>query len=301
MPVEIPAAARSASATDPGRGALMMIGSCAAFAVMMAMVRLVSADIHPFQAAFFRNLLGLLLLSPWLLTAGAGALRTGRMSIHLLRATFGLSAMLCLFYALSRMPLSEVTALTFTAPLFATAGAALILRERVRLRRWTATVIGFLGAMIVLRPGSEALQPVALIALASAAFIAGAMLSIKSLSRTEHPNAIVIIMGLLMTPASLIPAAFVWTWPSTETWGWLMVMGVAATAGQMLLTRALAAADASAVLPYDFSRLVFVSVLAYAIFGEIPDAWTWIGAVVILAATGYIAHRERPVLLRSGP
>jgi drug/metabolite transporter (DMT)-like permease len=155
--------------------------------------------------------------------------------------------------------------------------------------------------MIVLRPGSEALQPVALIALASAAFIAGAMLSIKSLSRTEHPNAIVIIMGLLMTPASLIPAAFVWTWPSTETWGWLMVMGVAATAGQMLLTRALAAADASAVLPYDFSRLVFVSVLAYALFGEIPDAWTWIGAVVILAATGYIAHRERPVLPRSGP
>lgn len=299
MPVEIPAAARSASATDPSRGALMMIGSCAAFAVMMAMVRLVSADIHPFQAAFFRNLLGLLLLSPWLFTAGAGALRTGRMSIHLLRATFGLSAMLCLFYALGHMPLSEVTALTFTAPLFATAGAALVLRERVRVRRWTATVIGFLGAMIVLRPGSEALQPVALIAIASAAFIAGAMLSIKSLSRTEHPNAIVIIMGLLMTPASLIPAALVWTWPSAETWSWLMVMGVAATAGQMLLTRALAAADASAVLPYDFSRLVFVSVLAYALFGEIPDAWTWIGAIVILAATAYIAQRERSVQ-RSG-
>lgn len=299
MPVEIPATRRSRTIADPSRAALLMIGSCAAFAVMMAMVRLVSADIHPFQAAFFRNLLGLLLLSPWLLAAGAGALRTGRISIHLLRATFGLSAMLCLFYALGHMPLSEVTALTFTAPLFATAGAALILGERVRLRRWSATVIGFLGAMIVLRPGSETLQPVALMALASAAFIAGAMLSIKSLSRTEHPNAIVIIMGLLMTPASLVPAAFVWTWPSAATWGGLMVMGVAATIGQMLLTRALGTADASAVLPYDFSRLVFVSVLAYALFGEVPDAWTWVGAVVILAATAYIAHREHSVQ-RSG-
>jgi drug/metabolite transporter (DMT)-like permease len=295
MPVEIPASAPVSTATDPGRGALLMIGSCAAFAVMMAMVRVVSADIHPFQAAFFRNLLGLVLISPWLLAVGPGALRSGRMSVHLLRATFGLSAMLCLFYALGRMPLSEVTALTFTAPLFATAGAALMLHERVRLRRWTATIIGFVGAMIVLQPGGDTLQPVALIALASAAFIAGAMLSIKSLSRTEHPNAIVIIMGLLMTPASLVPAAFVWTWPSAETWLWLMVMGVAATIGQMLLTRALAAADASAVLPYDFSRLVFVSVLAYALFGEIPDAGTWIGAVVILASTGYIAHRERTV------
>jgi drug/metabolite transporter (DMT)-like permease len=277
---------------DAVRGALFMLGSGAAFAVMMAIVREVSHAIHPFEAAFFRNLIGLLFMLPWLLRAGPAVLRTGRFSVHALRAGFGLAAMLSLFYALSRLPLAETTALTFTAPLFATVGAALVLGERVRLRRWGATAIGFVGALIVLRPGRAAIDPAAFVALASAVFIAGAMLTIKALSRTEHPNAIVLIMGLLMTPASLVPAAFVWTWPSGGTWAWLVAMGLAATVGQVCLTRAFAAAEASAVLPVDFSRLVFVSILGYALFGEAPDLWTWVGAGVIVTATVYIAERE---------
>lgn len=269
-----------------------MLISGAAFAVMMALVRLVSADIHPFEAAFFRNLIGLLLLAPWLAFTGIGVLHAGRLPIHLLRSGLGLGAMLLLFTALSRLPLAEATALTFTAPLFATIGAALVLGERVRRRRWAATFVGFLGALIVLRPGVAVVSPASFFALAAAVFIAAAMLSIKSLSKTEHPNAIVLIMGLIMTPASLFPAAFVWTWPSPATWGWLLLMGLAATIGQVCLTRAFAAAEASAVLPIDFARLVFVSVLGYVIFGEVPDLWTWVGGAVIIASTAYIAQRE---------
>lgn len=275
------------------QGALLMVGACAGFSVMMLAVRQLSSELHPFVVAFWRNLIGLAFMLPWAFSAGLGGLRTGRFRMHGLRSLMGLSAMLSLFMALSLMPLAEVTALTFTAPLFATIGAALILGERVRLRRWSATVIGFLGALLILKPDAEMVQPAALIALTAAVFIAGAMLTVKSLSDSESPNAIVVIMGLLMTPASLVPAAFVWSWPLTgDAWGWIVLMGFSATLGQVCLTRAFRAADASAVMPFDFSRLVFVGALGYWTFGEVPDVWTWIGGGIILAASVYIARRE---------
>ena len=278
------------------RGALLMIGACAGFSVMMLAVRQLSVELHPFVVAFWRNLVGLGFMLPWALSVGLGGLRTGRFRMHALRSLMGLSAMLCLFMALSLMPLADVTALTFTAPLFATVGAALILGERVRVRRWSATLIGFLGALLILKPGADMVQPAALIALTAAVFIAGAMLTIKSLSDSESPNAIVVIMGLLMTPTSLVPAAFVWSWPvgglMGDAWGWIVLMGFSATIGQVCLTRAFKAADASAVMPFDFSRLVFVGALGYWTFGEVPDVWTWVGGGIILAASVYIARRE---------
>jgi drug/metabolite transporter (DMT)-like permease len=128
--------------------------------------------------------------------------------------------------------------------------------------------------------------------LAAAALMALAFLTVKSLSRTENPNAIVVMMGLLMTPMSLVPALFVWETPAVQLWPWLLGLGLSATVGQVFLTRAFAAADASAVLPFDFSRLVFVSILGFLFFGERPDLWTWVGGGVIVAAAAYIAHRE---------
>jgi drug/metabolite transporter (DMT)-like permease len=190
------------------------------------------------------------------------------------------------------LPLADVTALSFTAPLFATVGAALLLSEHVGARRWTATLVGFFGALVIIRPGAGTFTGASLVALASAVAIAAAQLSVKSLSRTEHPNAIVLIMGLLMTPMSLFPAAFVWTWPNWSTFLWLLLLGLVATIGQVFLVRAMQAADASAVMPFDFSRLIFASALGWLMFGERPDAWTWVGAAIIVAATVYIARRE---------
>jgi drug/metabolite transporter (DMT)-like permease len=152
--------------------------------------------------------------------------------------------------------------------------------------------VGFLGALVIIRPGAGTFTGASLVALASAVAIAAAQLSVKSLSRTEHPNAIVLIMGLLMTPMSLLPAAFVWTWPNWSTFLWLVSMGLVATIGQVCLVRAMQAADASAVMPFDFSRLIFASALGWLMFGERPDAWTWVGATIIVAATVYIARRE---------
>ncbi len=277
------------------RGAVLMTGSGISFALMMVLVRHVSQVVHPFEAAFFRNLFGLALMMPWLLRSGLAALATRRLGMHMVRAGFGLSAMMCLFMAVSLLPLAEVTALTFAAPLFATAGAALVLKEGVRLRRWTATLAGFVGVLIILRPGAGIITAAALIAIGAAVFMAGAMLSIKSLSRTEHPAAIVIYFGLLVTPMSLIPALFVWTTPTPQLLVWFLLIGVAATAGQILMTEAFAAAEASAVMPFDFSRLVFVSIFGMIFFGEQPDAWTYLGAAIILAAAVYITRREAQI------
>lgn len=274
------------------RGPAMMIGACAGFAAMMAIVRHVSWEIPPLEAVFFRNLLGTVFILPLVFYAGWDQLHTGRPAMHLLRAVLGLISMLLLFTALSLLPLADVTALSFTAPLFATIGAALLLREHVGARRWTATLVGFCGALVILRPGMGAFSGASLVALASAVAMAAAQLSVKSLSRTEHPNAIVLIMGLLMTPMSLLPVAFVWTWPSWSTFSWLLLMGLAATIGQVCLVRAMQAADASAVMPFDFSRLIFASALGWLAFDEHPDKWTWIGAAIICVATVYIARRE---------
>lgn len=283
----------------PVRAAVLMIGACAGFSTMMAIVRLVSPEIHPFEAAFFRNLFGVICMLPWLVTTRGRRLRTHRPAMHVLRAVLGMTAMLLLFTAVSLLPLAEVTALSFTAPLFATIGAALVLREAVGVRRWTATLIGLVGALIIIRPSADAFTPAALVALASAAGIAAAQLSVKSLSRTEHPSAIVLIMGLLMTPMTLVPALFVWTWPSWSALGWMALMGLVATIGQALLVRALATADASAVMPFDFSRLIFASVLGWLMFNEIPDGWTIVGGAVVVATTVYIARREAQLSRRS--
>lgn len=279
----------------PILAALWMVLSCALFAVLNALVRYLSFELHPFEIAFFRNGFGLVFVLPWLVRRGLPGIGTQRMGMHGVRALVSLAAMLCWFTAVSLMPIAEVTALSFTAPLFATIGAALFLGEVVRLRRWAATVIGFAGALVIIRPGFESIDYPTGLALASAGFISISVLLIKSLCRTERPAVIVFYMASLMTPMSLVPALFVWDWPEPLTWAWLAAMGLVATLAHLALNRAFGLTDISAVLPFDFFRLVFVAILGLAFFDERPDIWMWIGAAVIFGATLYIAHREAVV------
>jgi drug/metabolite transporter (DMT)-like permease len=278
------AAVRIARLPGPIRGAFWMTVACGCLGSMNVLVRYVSAEVHPFEIAFFRNLGQLVFLLPWLMGNGLPALRTRRLKTHVVRAFTGLAAMLSWFSALSLMPVAEATALSFTAPV--------ILGETVRLRRWSATLIGFVGALVILRPGVAEFSWPAVLALVAAALMAVSALFIKSLSRDDSPTAIAFHMALMMTPLSLLPALMVWEMPSPEMLGWLVVLGATATVAHLGLNLAFAAADASAVLPYDFIRLPVAAALAYLAFGELPDAFTWIGAGVIFAATLYITHRE---------
>jgi drug/metabolite transporter (DMT)-like permease len=201
--------------------------------------------------------------------------------------------MLSFFYALAITPLAEVTALGFTAPIFATLLAALVLGEVVQIRRWAAVVIGFLGTLLILRPGFAEVGFGPLLVLFSSLAWACALMVIKSLSRTESSITIITYMALLLAPASLVPALFVWVWPSPEQLAWLALIGLIGGGAQYLMTESLAGADASVVMPVDFTKLIWVASIAYLVFGEVPDLFTWLGGAMIFASTVYIAYREQ--------
>ncbi len=185
--------------------------------------------------------------------------------------------------------------LSFLAPIFATVGAALFLGEDVRLRRWSAVFIGFAGAMLVLRPGAEIIQRGSILALVNCVGMAANKLVLKSLTRTESPEAIITYMVLLLTPLTLVPALFVWQIPTWEMLGWLTLLAGCGTAGHWCITKANGYADMTVVMPFDFTRLPISALLAFLIFAEVPTIWTWIGGAVIFASTFYIARREAQV------
>ncbi|MGH6931804.1 MAG: DMT family transporter [Dongiaceae bacterium] len=208
---------RLSTLPPPILAALWMLGASLLFAALSALIRHLGQQMHPFEVAFFRNLFGLAFMLPWLVRIGFGILRTRRFGLYLSRSTLSLVSMLCWFSALPMLPFEQAVALSFTAPLFATMGAALILRETVRARRWTATVLGFVGVLIILRPGvigaagaTDFISLGAFLAIASAMLSAGLTLIVKDLARTEASDAVVTYMVLLLTPMSLGPALFVW-------------------------------------------------------------------------------------------
>ncbi len=293
-PDALPAGFKALSA--PLQGALYMTGAALCFSVMNIAIRIVSAELDPLEIAFFRNFFALLFMLPWLARAGLGALRTVHLGAHVWRAVIGLVAMICWFYSIALLPLAEAVSLNFTVPLFATAGAAIFLGEVVRARRWSATLLGFLGVLIILRPGVTELSPAMALPVVAAGFMAVSTLLVKSLSRSDSPAAIVLYMNLILTPSSLVPALFIWRWPSWSALALLVLVGLLAAVAHILLTRAYTKADASAVMPFDYARLPFIAVLAFLVFGELPDLWTWIGAAVIAASAIYIARREAQVV-----
>lgn len=262
------------------------------FSIMNILIRYAAVELHPVQIAFFRNFFALLFVLPLFLRHGTTGLRTKRFGLHIWRSVIGLSAMFCWFTSLTILPLAEAVALNFTVPLFATAGAFFILHEVVGVRRWSATFAGFVGVLVILRPGFAEITPAMAMPVIAAVFMAGSVLLVKTLSRTEDTVAMVLYMNLIMTPLSLVPALFVWEWPSWTVVGYLLLIGLVATIAHLALTKSYTLADASAVIPFDYARLPFVAFLAYFAFGELPDLWTWIGAGIIAASAIYIAQRE---------
>ena len=277
-----------------------MLGSTLMFAGMAITIRLAAADLHAFEIAFFRNLFGLFFALPLLRRAGLGVLRSHRMGLYLVRCLIGLGAMLCGFWSLVHLPLGQAIALSYATPLFVTIGAVLVLGEVVRLRRWTAVAIGFVGVLIIVRPGVSEVSLAVLVALASAALAASSAITIKFLSRTEPAEAIVIWMVLIMTPLSLIPAIPVWSWPSNGLiWLWLVLTGLLGTAGHTLLTEAYKRGDVSALTPINFVQLPVVALIAWWLFDEGISRYTVLGASIIFASTFYIVRREAKLARRA--
>ena len=180
--------ARFAMVPAPVRAAAMVLGAAICFSVVITLIRYLTHSLHPFQVAFLRNLFGLAFMLPWIIRTGIGGLRTQRLGLYIARGFTGIAAMLAWFYGIATLPLDEAVALSFTTPMFTTMLAALVLKEVVRARRWSATIVGFGGALIILRPGFEAISFPAILVLFSALMIAVTVILVKILLRTESIN-----------------------------------------------------------------------------------------------------------------
>ncbi|MCC7047631.1 MAG: DMT family transporter [Alphaproteobacteria bacterium] len=293
-------AAASSSRGSVVRGIGWMLLATALFVTMHVFIRRLSAEIHPFEIAFFRNFLGIFLLAGWFTRIGFGALKTGNAGLHLVRAAVNTVAMLCFFSSLSLAPFATITALGFTSQLFAALGAVLFLGERFRLRRTVALVVGFLGVLAIVRPGIIAVGLGETLVLTSAVAWSVALLLIKTMSRTDSSWTITAYMNLLLTPITLVVAVFVWQWPSFGQFLWLSVIAVMGTLAQTALNQSLREAEVAIVMPFEFLRLVWAGLIGLFVFNELPGVWTWIGGAMIVASTSYIAYRES-VLRRASP
>ena len=268
-----------------------MLASTMFFGLMAVVIRLASKALPTFEIAFFRNTFGLLALLPLLLRSGA-SLRTRQLPRYLLRSTIGIGSMLAGFWAIGHLPLSQAISLSYSTPLFVTIAAVVWLGEHVRRRRWAAVIVGFLGVLVIVQPGSSAFTAGSLIAVLAAVLSAVVAIQIKQLSRVDPADTIVFYTYVFWVPLSLLPALFVWQWPHGITWLWLVCTGVFGTGGQLLWTRALRLGEVSALTPISFMQLPVVAVAGYFLFDEKISRWTVIGAAIIFAANAYIAHRE---------
>jgi drug/metabolite transporter (DMT)-like permease len=275
--------------------AVLMVFSGLLYAVNMGIIRVVSADVHPFVIAFFRNFFAVMFLLPWLVRGKAAIFRTNRLNLHVGRAFIQVMAMVTWFTAISLMPLADVTSVMFTAPTMVGMGAVLLFGEKMGIRRWSAGLIGLAGALIILRPGFENGGWHAAVALSAALSWAALTLTMKSLTRYDSVGTIVSFNLLLATPLALIGALFFWQWPSYENLMWMALQGGLGAIAQASMTRAMSLADASYVITFDFLRLPFAAVIGYVAFAELLDPMTLAGSAVIIASTAYFVHRERVI------
>ncbi len=282
----------AAPATLPLRAVVMMIASASLFGMMAIVIRIASKSMHPFEIAFFRSFFGALFALPLLARAGWRTLYTDRLGFYVVRCAIGTASMLAGFWAIAHLPLAQGIALSYSSPMFVTIGAVLFLGEVVRLRRWSAVVAGFLGVLVIVRPGTDGFTAASLVALFAACMSGIVTISIKFLSRSDPPDTIVLLTTWLWVPLTLPAAVLVWQWPDATLWPWLVLAGALGTGGQYCWTHALRLADASTLAPFSYLQLVIVAVLAWFAFDEALDGYTAFGAAIVIGASLYIARRE---------
>lgn len=279
----------------PVRATLLMLFAMTCFAAMAVLIRLAAQSIHALEIVFFRNFFALTLLLPVLWRNGIGLLRTQRIGLYGLRAGLNILGMFAGFTALTLIPLAEATALSFTAPLFVTIGAVIILGEVVRVRRMAALAAGFLGVLVVVGPQIGNISFGTTLALANAMLLAITALVVKRLTATEPVEAIIIWMVLLSTPLSFVPALLVWEWPDLLTFVYLVCLAGAGTLGHFCWTKAYSLAEVTQLQPLEFVRLPLTAIAGYLIFMEHPAAAVWLGGAIIFLSTAYITRREAQI------
>jgi drug/metabolite transporter (DMT)-like permease len=274
------------------QGALWLVSGGFIFTINGAMIRLLSAEIEGVQTAFFRGFFSVLLLLPMIVTGRVQPWRSKHIQGHFWRTFMGSCSMVLGFYAISMLSLADATALAFSQPLFSVILAAIVLHEKVRWRRWTATIVGFIGVLVMVRPGSGSLQPGAIVGLLNAFSVAISVLLVRRLSATEAPLMILTQFAIFSTILLALPAFWFWRWPSPFGWALAVGVSITATLGQYFWVQAFASGEMSAVAPFDYLRLPFAVFVGWLIWGDLPMIWTYLGASIVIASALYIAYRE---------
>jgi drug/metabolite transporter (DMT)-like permease len=285
----------TAPAQNVALGIAFRVAAMACMACLSALVKFTGErGIPVFEIIFFRNLFAFVPLGLYIArTTGFSVLKTQRPFGHLVRATVGLTGMVCGFSAVQYLPLTEATALQFTSPLFMTALSALLLSEKVGRHRWAAVFVGFIGVLIMARPvPGEMNVPGVTLGILSALGAAGAMVAIRQISDTERGPTIVFYFTLGGVVLGAVGSMFHWVTPDPMTLGLLIVAGLIGGVGQLFLTEALRQAPIGVIAPFDYTQLIWATGLGLVIWGELPHPLTLVGAVIVAGSGVYILNRE---------
>ena len=258
---------------------------------MQVLVKLLGGSLHAFEVAFFRALTGVIFIGPLIWRTGTAGFRASRPGLMIIRGVVGSTAMLLGFYAIANLPLADATSISFARALFVVPLAIFILKEAIGPRRIMATLVGFAGVLIISWP-SGAIELGTLAAVGNAFFVALAIIFVKILSRTDSTATLLFYSGVIGMITTAIPAALYWQWPNLEQTLLLFTMGLVGVAAHSCFIRAYSVAEASAIAPLDYTRIIFATLAGFLIFATIPGWQTVLGAVIIAGSSLYITLRE---------
>ena len=277
----------------PVAAALFMLGACFCFSFNSVFVRFAAEEVHPFVVAFFRNFFAIgFVLIMVLPKDGLAVFRCNRPGLLFVRAAINTMAMLTWFYSVPLIPLADLTALGFTAPLWASVLAVIFLGERMRLRRWAATLIGFAGALVIIQPGFKELHWATYLVLFSSACWGLTIIIVRRMTAFERPNTILLYQAMMMSLLSLGPAIWWWGVPGTQAWISMVVLGALSASAHWCHVRAYSMQEVAALQPLDFARLPIIAIAAWILFDEVAGSEVWLGALIVFSAGVYISYRE---------
>ena len=288
---------------DNVKGALILMIAAFGFALMAALIKLAGSRLPVTQILFVRQIGMVIMLLPVLVTHFPDVVRTQRIDLQLTRVLFALIAMLCGFTAIIHMPLAEATALGFAKSFFVTIFAVIVLKETVGVYRWSAVAIGFIGVLIMLRPGTESFSVYGLMAVIGAASAGFVMVIIRLLSRSDSPNTILMFQAVGVAIVMIVPAILNWVPPTPREWAILAAIGFVSFFAQKANIYAFKFGEASMLASLDYVRLIYATLFGWLLFSQLPGVATWVGAGIIVLASIYTVHREsrRKKLLASDP
>jgi drug/metabolite transporter (DMT)-like permease len=269
----------------------LMIISGLFFVLMHSAVKYLSKEVHIFEIAFFRCALVIFVLAPIIFQQGKKIFKTKQPKVQFLRITTNSVAMLCFFYGISTTPLAQLTTLGFTVPIFATILAVIFMKEKIRLRRTTALIVGFIGTIIVMRPDIS-IELGALLIIFSSFLWSICLIFIKKLTQTDSAVTISLYFGIGMIPATFALAFPVLEMIDLRQFIILIFIAITGTLAQTIMNSALEKGELALLLPFDFLRLIWSVLIGYALFSEEPTITLWLGGFLIIGSTSYIAWRE---------